>query len=83
MDEGDFALDGATDQDLLGVANCARNLEDEMATGCDHQLPRIVAPTMASASEGTGPRADSRTTPCLRTKARASRGVIDDSFGAV
>lgn len=31
--------------------------------GCDHQLPWMRSPAIASASEGTGPCADSRTTP--------------------
>ncbi len=43
--------------------------------GCAHQLPRIGPPATAAATEGTGPVADSRTTPCLRTNADAWRGV--------
>ena len=31
MNEGDLALDGATDEDLIGVANSAGHLEDAMA----------------------------------------------------
>src|SRR4029453_14687909 len=33
VNEGDLALDGATDQDSLGVANRSGDLEDAMAAG--------------------------------------------------
>src|SRR5882724_2216748 len=48
-------------------------------SGCDHQLPLMGSPATASTRLGTGPRADMRTTPCLRTKARACVGVISAS----
>jgi hypothetical protein len=35
--------------------------------GCDHQLPTIGSPAIASATLGTGPRADASTTPCSST----------------
>src|ERR1041385_1033421 len=36
--------------------------------GCAHQLPTIGWPATASATLGTGPRAEARTTPCCSTK---------------
>jgi len=39
--------------------------------GCPHQVPRIASPAMASASDRTGPRPLSKTTPCSSTKASA------------
>src|SRR5688572_7631184 len=35
--------------------------------GCAHQLPTIGSPATASATEGTGPRAEASTTPCFST----------------
>src|SRR5262249_46048428 len=37
-----------------------------------HQLPRMGPPATASATLGTGPFADARTTPCCATKATGS-----------
>src|SRR5690349_7079686 len=37
------------------------------AMGCDHQLPTIGSPAIASATLGTGPRAEASTTPCCST----------------
>src|SRR4029450_6279104 len=42
--------------------------------GCPHQLPRIGCPAIASASDGTGPRPLSSTTPCFSMKAIAASG---------
>src|SRR6185369_13928050 len=41
------------------------------AFGCDHQLPTIVSPAIASISRGAAPRAEARTTPWLSMKASA------------
>jgi len=70
---------GAADQHLLRVAN-ARETSRSDGPWVRHQPPRMRSPAMASASDGTGPCADSRTTPCSRTNARASRGSWSDSF---
>jgi len=37
--------------------------------GCAHQLPTMGCPATASATLGTGPRAEASTTPCFLTKA--------------
>ena len=76
MYKRDLPLDEPTDQDRGGRPNGERVIVKMWwLCGCAHQLPRTGSPRIVATSDGTGPDADSRTTPWVATNARASSTV--------
>ena len=76
VDEGDLSLDQATDKDVLAVAHSPRHREDLTTI---RMGPPVAANRLSRdgfGKRGTGPVADSSTTPCLRMNVSAWRAVM-------